>query len=141
IYWERGVELLWLKLGRPSYFSCAQGASGLFSRRAALEYQHRLESFRPLRTSDFDNLPGGICPDKGEADGPPPTADKIAEACRREPALNYLVLMSPIEAAYFASWRSPAPLLAPRVVGSDADQIEARHIDKFYLYRCSDLRG
>jgi len=39
-----------------------------------------------------------------------PTRDTIAEACRREPALDYLVLMSPIGAAYFARWRSPVPL-------------------------------
>jgi len=50
-----GVEMLWLRLGRPSYFSCLQGTGALFSRGTALAYGHRRSSLFPLKELDFDD--------------------------------------------------------------------------------------
>jgi hypothetical protein len=44
VYWEGGLELLWLRLKRPSYFSCAQAAGVMFFRGTAMAYAHRSES-------------------------------------------------------------------------------------------------
>jgi hypothetical protein len=41
VYWEGGLEMLWLRMEQPSYFSCAQATEDLFFRDVALAYQRR----------------------------------------------------------------------------------------------------
>ena len=38
VYWEGGLEMLWLRMEQPSYFSCAQATEDLFFRDVALAY-------------------------------------------------------------------------------------------------------
>jgi hypothetical protein len=141
VYWERGYPLLWLKLGRASFFSCAQGANSGFFRDNAIAYDHRERSLAPLQTGDYENLPGGMCPDKAATDEPRPTRNTVAQACRREPGLDYIVLTNPIDRAFFAEWRSPEPMLMPRVVTNGGGHYTFENVDRFYFYRCADLRG
>ena len=52
VYWDGGIEMLWLGLDRPSYFSCNQGSGVLFSRGTAMAYGHRRASLFPLKQFD-----------------------------------------------------------------------------------------
>ena len=115
----------------------------MFYRETALEYDRRVESFRPLHTADFDNVPGGLCPTRLPGDGPPATRRTMADLCRREPNLDYLVLASAIDRAWFAEWRPPGNLYVPKIsvdASGHLSHIAPRLLDNFYVYRCADLR-
>jgi hypothetical protein len=130
VFWENGVSLLWLKLRRPSYFSCPQGAGVAFFRPTAIDYAHRAESFRDFGALDLEHSPRTYCPGMPIGEGPAPTAASIARACRREPALDYLVLSNPVAPHYVGAWRAP--------VGSAEGARGGR--SSFYIYRCLDFR-
>jgi hypothetical protein len=133
--------MLWLKLQRASFFSCHQSANSGYFRDNAIAYDHRQESLAPLQTVDFENLPPTTCPEKASADAPAPTRETLAQACRREPELNYMVLLSPIDHAYFAEWRLPVPVKRWRVVDARTRRYVNQDVDQVYFYRCADLRG
>jgi hypothetical protein len=127
VYWEGGVEMLWFGLRRPSFFSCTQGTGALFFRDTAIHYQHRLQSFRPLQAVDAF-CAGGDSADRARSD--------LVSVCRREPALDYLVLARPVEDAEAKVWTSPVPFQDVKVV--DGKLIMFR-TSTFYIYSCRDF--
>ena len=82
MYWEGGLEFLWLHWKRSSYFSCSQGTGAVFFRETALTYQHRLESFWPLRTLDFEE--SDLCPSVDALPKADRTKADLREVCARE---------------------------------------------------------
>jgi hypothetical protein len=136
VYWEGGVELLWLRLERPNYYSCTQGTGAMFHRGTAMEFQHRTESFWALRTSDFQGLL--LCPNLDEVDKPSRTREDLAEVCRREPKLDYLVLTRAVDGIEPKIWNSPVPFRYLTVVAKAPKVLET---GRFFGYSCSRLRG
>jgi hypothetical protein len=134
VYWERGVEVLWLRLRRPSYFSCTQGAGTLFFRGTAIEFQRLSESFWPLRTLNFGRVI--LCPKLDDSDKPNRTRDDLREVCRHEPGLDYLVLTRPAEDAEAKIWIAPARFRDVRTVNGKSRVFET---DQFYVYGCAAL--
>jgi hypothetical protein len=133
VYWENGLELLWFKFGRPSYFSCDQGAGAMFFRSTAIEYQRRLKSLRKLQTEDSKQVQRrrGLCPQFKAAGQQPPNEETLKDVCRQERQLDYLVLTNPINKAYFATWRPSISI-----------KVNPKHtVGRFYFYRCADFRG
>jgi hypothetical protein len=135
VYWEGGVRMLWLRLQRPSYFSCTQGTGALFFRGTAIAYWHREESFWPLRTLDFDG--NDQCPDLDKTDKPRRRRADLKEVCRHEPGLDYLVLIRPVEDVKPKTWDSPVPFQYERVVDG---KLIVRETNRFFIYSCSGLR-
>jgi hypothetical protein len=136
IYWERGVELLWLRLKRPSYFSCGQGTGAVFFRDTAANFQHRTESFWLLRTADFDD--SDLCPSLDRTKKLDRTRDDLKAVCAREPGLDYLVLLEPVENTERKIWISPVPLKLVRIAKGKA-QVIIYQTDRFYIYSCASL--
>lgn len=135
VYWEGDVRMVWLRLQRPSYFSCSQGTGATFFRETAVLFQHREDSFWPLRTLDFDrNLQ---CPHRDKTDKPNRTRTDLQRVCRREPGLDYLVLIRPIENIEPKIWISPVPFQYERIVNG---KLIARETHRFFIYSCSGLR-
>lgn len=100
-YWDGGVEILWLALRRPSYFSCAQGTGVPFFRETAIAFGERIGSFA------FQNY-DDECFRLMRPGSTPPTRDAIVAACRREPRLAHIVVQSEIpNLAPAARWRLP----------------------------------
>lgn len=135
VYWEGGVELLWLGLQRPSYFSCPQGGGAMFFRGTAIAYRHRAESFWRLRTLDFDGT--DQCRDLDRVGKAERTRADLREVCRREPALDYLVLTRPVADVTAKIWDSPVPYRYQRFAG---DKLIVHEIDRFYVYSCAAVR-
>ncbi|HEX5455699.1 MAG TPA: hypothetical protein VFX06_18060 [Stellaceae bacterium] len=135
VYWEGGTRLLWLRLRRPSYFSCSQGAGVVYFRDTAVEFERRAQSFRLLRTLDF----GGAtrCPQFDSTAGHGRSRSDLRQVCRREPTLDYLVLAWPVEGVDGKTWVAPVALARPREL---AGRLVPFRTDRFYIYACADLR-
>lgn len=134
-YWEAGVELLWLKLNKPSYYSCAQGTGVMFYRDTAMEYARRGDALRKLNTYDFKDKDGELCTTKlrpGKR-GPEDRA-QLVEACRLLPELDTMVLSRRVASVPAEIWRAPVP--RPMVLSA----LERPEVSIFYVYRCEDLR-
>jgi hypothetical protein len=121
VYWESGIEDLWFGLRRASFWSCLQSAGAGFFRDNALTYARRRDSLALLGTFDFDNPPDDFCPHRPEA-LPPVSRATLAEACRREPGLDYLVLRHGVPGSFVARWQP------------------AWSSGELFIYRCEDLR-
>ena len=135
VYWEGSAEMPWYRLARPSYFSCDQGTGVVFHRETAMAYRHRADSFWPLRTVDFNQAKSCAAFDKRPA--PDRTRRGLQQLCRREPGLDTIVLMAPIEGIAPKIWKSPVAYQDIHV----ADGIySARSTDRFYIYACSLVR-
>ncbi|MFO1059972.1 MAG: hypothetical protein U1E53_23775 [Dongiaceae bacterium] len=140
VYWENGVELLWFRLRRASYFSCMQGAGVLYFRQTAIAYDRRSTSVRQFGSPELDEAGGAPCPAKPGQGRPRHDRAALTRLCGREPSLDYVVIAEPVEGPYLASWQPPAS------VGLDAQTDTAvggpdwDSRDRFYIYRCSDLR-
>lgn len=134
IYWELGVDLLWLKLERPSYFSCLQGSGVMFFRKTAIEYQRRANGLAVLNTLDFANGDQGFCPQKRipHQQGPVSRRQLVA-ACRSLPALDAMVLTRKVDGVPSTEWRAPVGLPVMR-------HGAMRTYDVFHMYRCGELR-
>jgi len=134
IYWEDDVTVPWFLLKRPSYFSCEQGTGVLFSRATAINYQRRYESFRLLRTLDFEVDPG--CPPAEGQGIAPLTLNDLSSICNREPGLAALVLTQPVIGVPGRIWVSPVKFdYAKKIEG----KLRVFATDKFYIYSCSDV--
>ena len=134
VYWENGLGLLWLKLGKPSYYSCMQGAGVMFFRQTALEYQRRGSVLSILNTADFADPEGDLCLKKQRpAKGQPVDRPAIISVCRQLMDLDALVLTTRIAGVTAASWRSPIPIRLYR-------NGRAVQRSEFFLIRCADLR-
>lgn len=133
VYWDAGVELLWLRLRKASYHSCMQGAGVLFFRGTAAAYQHRAESF-PFETARTDRCwKGGA----GPGETPTPTPEGLRRACAREPELDVLVLPHAVEGLPRREWRPPVMQRYPLL---NDGKLQVRDFDRFYAYACEELR-
>ena len=134
VYWEGEVLGPWLRLGRPSYFSVAQGAGILFHRETALTFRDRARVVEPLMGQQFLNHV------RYREEVPPPlpalTRDMLADTCRRDRALDAMVLSRVVDGAYAATWDLPKPLYEPVAAQKGSPRPP---ITRYYLYRCSDL--
>lgn len=135
VYWESGLEMLWFKLRRPSYFSCDQGTGALFYRGTAVHYKHRADSFWPLRVGDFHQ--SALCAGFDTRPKPERNRTGLQKLCRREPGLDYVVLTQPLDGATAKSWKSP--VIFQDMQSSDGNFF-ARSTDRFYIYSCAPLR-
>jgi hypothetical protein len=136
VYWEGGLEFLWLRLQRPQYFSCEQGTGALFFRQTALEWQRRAGTIWPLRTADF--TPGDfLCPSLDERAKSGRTRADLAGFCRGNRGLDEVILLRPVDGVEAKIWASPMPY-------SQIQVIDGRHAvyetDRFYAYSCAELR-
>lgn len=136
VYWEGGLEMLWLRMEQPSYFSCAQATEDLFFRDVALAYQRRAEGFWPLRTVDFRGYM--ICPPLDNTDKPTRTRADLRLVCDHEPRLDYLVLMRPVEDIEAKIWNSP---VAKRDVYVAHGKLIVDDVSRFYIYACANARS
>jgi hypothetical protein len=133
VYWDGGVELLWLALDRPSYFSCLQGTGALFSRGTAMAYAERRSNLFPLKElDDWDCLE----PDDGVAVDP--RASDLVQACQREAGLDYVILARLFPGIPSRVWSAPVPLEVTRMVDFSRVTYQTR---RFYIYACADLRS
>jgi hypothetical protein len=138
VYWEGGLEMLWLRLRRPSYFSCDQGTGALFYRATAIEYWRQAQNFWPLHPLDFGSA---VCPTLDDSDNAQRSRADLASVCRREPALDYMVLARPAAAAAAdipaKTWIAPAKFHYDLVRNG---QLKRMKTNRFYVYSCADLR-
>jgi hypothetical protein len=134
IYWEEQPAFLWLKLGRPSYYSCLQGTGVMFYRNTALEYQRRSNGLSRLNTLDFDENTDGSCIPKQDplAEGPQ-SREQLVAACRELPELEAIVLRSAVPGTTHTQWHLPVSHVPLR-------KQAAERIDTYYMYQCSALR-
>jgi hypothetical protein len=135
VYWEGGLEMLWLRLQRPSYFSCDQGTGALFYRATAMAYKHRADSFWPLRVGDFTQL--DTCATFDPRPKPERSRLGVAKLCFREPGLDYLVLTRPLDGMPAKIWNSPVYF---QDVQSSAGKFFAPVAKRFYIYSCASVR-
>jgi hypothetical protein len=135
IYWEGSTEMLWLKLKRPSYFSCTQGTGVVFHRDTAMTYRHRAESFWPLRLYDLD--PSSDCQGFNKAQNIDRTPARLQKICRREPGLDTLVLMKPIPGLRPRIWKSSVQFEDIHMIDG---KLSATAANQFYVYSCAGIR-
>jgi hypothetical protein len=134
-YWEGSFELLWLKLRRPSYYSCVQGTGSMFYPGTAHEYHRRGAALSGLDTADFARDADGDCtPKQNPLAYGPATRDQLVAACRALPDLDTLVLLHAVPGATGATWQSPVPYVL-----RGAGFVPAK-ISTFHKYRCAELR-
>jgi hypothetical protein len=139
VYWEGGLELMWLRLRRPEYYSCAQGTGAVFFRATALEFRRRGEVLSPLRPIDFGK--SVLCPrlsDDPGPDEPPRTRADLARACAGDRGLDYLVLTRPVDGVAAREWKAPAPYQDEHIA---AGRLIVTRTSRFYAYSCTALRG
>ena len=134
VYWEGGVDLLWLRLRRASYFSCAQGTGAVFFRAAAIEFRRRADLLWPLGTLDFAD-PECHRPDPRLQ--PERTRADLQQVCRHEPLLDHLVLTQPVTGADGKIWQAPVPYQSVTVDGGNVAVEQTR---RFYVYSCAGMR-
>ncbi|MEO8300433.1 MAG: hypothetical protein ABI608_01495 [Rhizomicrobium sp.] len=135
VYWEGGIEMLWLRLKRPSYFSCEQGTGAVFYRETAMAYKRRAASFWPLRTSDFKQSADCLILDKRPKRNR--TRTGLQGVCAREPGLDYLVLTAPLDGVQPKVWKSPVRFQDIHLM----DGVYYANItDRFYIYSCASVR-
>lgn len=135
VYWESGLEMLWLRMRHASYFSCDQGTGVLFYRQTAMAYKHRSASFWPLRTGDFTAL--DTCVSFDSRPKPQRNRAGLQNTCRKEPGLDYVVLAAPLDGVEAKTWQSPVHF---QDMQSSSGQFFARVADRFYIYSCAALR-
>jgi hypothetical protein len=135
IYWEGGLEASWFRLRRADYFSCDHGTESLFFRDVALTFRHREESFSRLGTLDFGNDPQ--CPAGAREFGAARTRAEAAALCAREPALDALILVRPVEGLAGKEWTPPVPF---EQIRTKQGMRTIYDFDRFYVYSCAALR-
>jgi hypothetical protein len=137
VYWEGGLEMLWFRLRRPSYFSCEQGTGSIFHRGTAMAFWHRAQTFWNFRTADYGPT-SSPCPVMDANDDRARNRDGLQSVCRREPSLDYLVLTRPVvDLRARKTWLSPASVHEVVVIHGNPAPFDT---NKFYLYSCADVR-
>ncbi|MGG5824070.1 hypothetical protein [Falsiroseomonas sp. HW251] len=128
IYWEGGLEVVWLRLRQASYFSCAQGTGAGFFRATAVSFAERLPSFR-FQRSEID------CFGLMQISENPPSEADLVRACTREPALDYVVLPTRVEhLTPSATFHVPSGRPVPNAPW------RSRPAGDVFRYNCDDLR-
>ncbi|WP_374572695.1 hypothetical protein [Phenylobacterium sp.] len=137
IYWEGGPEVLWLKLRRPSYYSCLQGAGAMFYRQTATTFHARLEALKGLGSREVAGGFDRFCAFKGMPPKPsPPTREALAATCRRLPDLDELVLVRAAPGLAARSWAAPTSEELP----GRNELYPSERVSRFYAYDCKDFR-
>jgi hypothetical protein len=135
LYWEDGAALVWLKLRRPSYYSCVQGSGAMFYAGTAREYQRRSAALSVLNTLDFADQPGEICPLRADPGRRGPSSWRaLASACRTLPELDAVVLDHPVAGVLAQTWRAPAPRDPERPLDWGPG------VDTYYKIACARFR-
>jgi hypothetical protein len=134
VYWEGGLELLWFKLQRPSFFSCGQGTGIVFFRGTAMAFRDSGEGLWPLRVADFGS--SILCPNLNTAAKPERTRADLQYACEHQPHLDYLVLTRPVVGVGATIWRAPASFGDVRISQGTTAVIDT---SEFYVYSCAAL--
>lgn len=127
VFWDGGLELLWFRLGRASYFSCAQAAGVVFHRGTAIAFRDRAAALAPQRLE-------GRCFGALKPRGTPADATDLVAACRALPALDHIVLADRVEDLVAAAWSIP---VAREIPGSNRHMQPAGPV---YRYDCAMLR-
>ena len=111
VYWEQGLELLWLGLRRPSFYSCSQGTTAMFYRDAAMEYRRRGAALRRLDTGDFTDGNEGLCypTERLDTQGAPSRA-VLTKVCEDLPELDLIVLTRESPDSPYRTWQAPVAL-------------------------------
>jgi hypothetical protein len=133
VYWDGGIEMLWLGLDRSSYFSCNQGSGLLFSRGTAMAYLHRQASLFPLKEHDFAD-----CMDPGQLEALDPRPISLEHACQREVGLDYVILGRRFDGVPAREWDAPVPL-AVEWPNDPPGQRETTR--RFFVYSCAEIRA
>jgi hypothetical protein len=134
VYWEDGLEMLWLRMRRSSYFSCDQATGVLFYRETAMAYKRRAASFWPLRSDDFTKLDN--CAISDPVPRPERNRAGLQKLCRREPGLGYVVLTAPLDGMGAGGiWNAPV-----RFQDFPASRSVLPKSEPFYIYACGDVR-
>jgi hypothetical protein len=136
VYWEGGLEFLWLRLQRPQYFSCEQGTGALFFQQTALEWQRRATTIWPLRTADFTPR-DFLCPTPDNSAKAERAPADLANFCRDNPGLDDVILMRPVDGMDAKVWTSPVLYSQVQVLNSKRAVYET---NRFYVYTCIGLR-
>lgn len=130
VYWNDGVDMLWMRLRRPSYYTCTQGAGVMFFRDTAIAHQHRGESLR------FDQPQSDRCPHLDDV-GASAMEAELRRACIREPQLDYIVTPQQAIGVPAREWTSP---ISFQHVQDVEGSLKVQGINHFYRYSCSALR-
>lgn len=124
VYWENGLQILWLKLRQQQYYSCQQRAGSLFYRGQAIEHERRGTTLAPLNTFDLTHWPEGSCPAPldPEARGPA-DADAVRDVCAANPDLDWIILNEPVPNLSMQQWSVPVGASGRDVYGIDCSAI------------------
>lgn len=125
IYWPEGLEMIWLGMGRSSYFSLHQSAGLAFSEAQAREVYRRYLAAKPLGGRDaYFRL---LTREESlvlRADATPiGTLDGLRKTCNADGRLDFVVLRN-----HYPQW-AKASWYAPFLPGGA------------HLYSCSDFRN
>ena len=131
VYWDGGLELLWLRVAHASYYSCPQAAGVIFFRGTALAYAERRESFQ------FETVRGEVCNEPGDGPAPTISEDELQRACRREPALDFIVSSTRLPGVPAVRWSASVSQWDRYLV---AKVPVLRENSVFYRYSCAALR-
>lgn len=143
VYWERGLPMLWVKLGQPSYYSCIQAAPIAFDRTVALEFGRRAQVLRTLNTIDFRSDSEGYCSRRANPDeNGPQTAEQLVSVCKALPDLDLMVLHDDVPGVTKRTWTPEVPYIYIRKSEEASGRVEFNpvRIDKFFVYDCAALR-
>ncbi len=128
VFWDGGLDMLWLRLRRPSHFACVQGGGVLFFRGTAMAFRDRADSLA------FQQREGTCHTSLVPAEAPPSRA-ALAGACRREPTLDHIVVGTrAADVAPAASWTLPVGRDRPNMIG------EPFPAGEVHRYDCAALR-
>lgn len=120
VYWENGLEILWLKLRQPQYYSCQQRAGTLFYRGQAIEHERRGTALAPLNTHDLTHWPEGSCPAPQDPDASgPKDAETVRAVCAANPDLEWILLAAPVDGLTMRQWTLPIGDSGQDVYGID----------------------
>jgi hypothetical protein len=136
VYWEKGPEMLWLRLRRSSYFSCDQGTGVVFYRQTAMAYKARAASFWPLAGADLGQVE--TCAVFNTRPKPERDRKGLHDLCIREPELDDVVLTAPLQGVQPKGiWKSPVHF---QDLQSAVIKFPVRGADRFYIYSCAGIR-
>jgi hypothetical protein len=134
LYWNDSPEILWLKLQRPSFYSCLQGTGAMFYRGTAIDYARRGRALAKLDAAQFRHDPKHACYQEARSSiDDPLSIEDIRRACHELSDLDGVVLGVALPGASPRAWTSPA---ARYYVSYEKTEV----VETFYKYMCRDLR-
>ncbi|HEY1091856.1 MAG TPA: hypothetical protein VGE47_12245 [Burkholderiaceae bacterium] len=128
VYWHRELAATWLLLGRASYYAKPQGAGLLFNEGTAHDFGPRWERFKPIEKAVLECRVFAALQNQSEDDCVTPSPSVVAELCRAESHLDYLVFPR----------RFDLPDLAP--LASWNPHLPSHPELSFHLYACKQFR-